>query len=156
MKYKEELLNNLSEIENLISNKDIPNKLQNQLTKVENDLKNFKIYIPLVGAFNSGKSSLINKYLGEDLLPTNIKPETAIAAEIKYGDNDKVFAHDSDGKKDKFEIEDINEISSSQYKYIEVVKNNYKLKKLTEKNNKLTKKKLKKIKKGKNYKKNKN
>lgn len=43
------------------------------------------IYLPLLGAFSSGKSSLLNSIFGENLLSTEITPETAVPAEIRGG-----------------------------------------------------------------------
>ncbi len=42
--------------------------------------------IMLVGAFNSGKSSIINALLGRDLLPTGATPTTDRIGIIRYGD----------------------------------------------------------------------
>lgn len=44
-----------------------------------------KIYLPLLGAFSSGKSSLLNSVFGEKILSTDITPETAVPAEIRGG-----------------------------------------------------------------------
>lgn len=51
------------------------------------ELPEFKVTVPLVGGFSTGKSSLINALLGENLLSTNITPETAVPTEITSGDN---------------------------------------------------------------------
>lgn len=51
------------------------------------DIPNFRVTVPVVGGFSTGKSSLLNFMLGEELLSTNITPETAVPAEITYGDN---------------------------------------------------------------------
>lgn len=51
------------------------------------DINKFKVTVPLIGGFSTGKSSLINALLGESLLSTEITPETAVPAEIEYGKN---------------------------------------------------------------------
>lgn len=49
------------------------------------------IKVPIVGDFNSGKSSLLNAYIGvETLLPVNITPETAVAYELYFDYNERV------------------------------------------------------------------
>lgn len=53
------------------------------------EIPGFQVTVPLVGGFSTGKSSLINTVLGENLLPTNISAETAVPTEIVYG-NDTV------------------------------------------------------------------
>jgi len=45
-----------------------------------------EILVPFIGAFSSGKSSLINALLGEGLLSTDIMPETALPIELRAGD----------------------------------------------------------------------
>ena len=62
-----------------------------------NDIKAFKVTVPLIGGFSTGKSSLINATLKTDLLSTDITPETAIPAEISYG-ADGVCYHFKDRK----------------------------------------------------------
>lgn len=43
------------------------------------------IKVPIVGDFSSGKSSLLNTFIGDDtLLPVDIAPETAVAYELYY------------------------------------------------------------------------
>lgn len=44
----------------------------------------FKLRLPLVGAFSSGKSTLINTLLGEKLLSVEVTPETCLPTEIGY------------------------------------------------------------------------
>jgi len=44
-----------------------------------------EVLIPFIGAFSSGKSSLLNALLGENLLSTDITPETALPIELRAG-----------------------------------------------------------------------
>lgn len=46
---------------------------------------NSELLVPFIGAFSSGKSSLINALLGEALLSTDITPETALPIELRAG-----------------------------------------------------------------------
>ena len=51
----------------------------------------FRVLIPLVGSFNSGKTSLVNAWLQRadaDGLPTDIVPQTALATEIHAAGSD--------------------------------------------------------------------
>ena len=43
-----------------------------------------ELIIPVVGGFSTGKSTLINAFLGEEYLPVAITPETSLAAELHY------------------------------------------------------------------------
>ncbi|KII75369.1 hypothetical protein PL18_11070 [Vibrio renipiscarius] len=56
-------------------------------------IEEFKVVIPLIGKFSSGKSHLLNRYLGNDYLKTNIAPETAVATELRYGDIEQFTIH---------------------------------------------------------------
>ena len=54
-------------------------------TKMYAEIERFQLLIPLVGAFNAGKTSLVNAYLQRQegpALPTDIVPQTALATEI--------------------------------------------------------------------------
>lgn len=62
------------------------------------EMRDFKVITPLVGGFSSGKSSLVNQLLGQRLLKTQIRPETAIPAEITYGPVDRVKAYAPEGE----------------------------------------------------------
>ncbi len=57
------------------------------LKKISKDMRNFKVNVPLIGGFSTGKSSLINAMLEQELLKTDIIPETSIPTEIIYGKN---------------------------------------------------------------------
>lgn len=57
----------------------------NDIKKDIGDIQDFKVTVPLVGGFSTGKSSLINALIGYDLLSTDITPETAVPAEMSYG-----------------------------------------------------------------------
>lgn len=48
-------------------------------------VEHFELRVPLIGAFSSGKSSLLNALLGESLLVTDVTPETAVPTELRYG-----------------------------------------------------------------------
>ena len=59
--------------------------LQSKIAGIKRDIEEFKVTLPLVGGFSTGKSSLINAALGRELLTTDITPETAVPTEIFYG-----------------------------------------------------------------------
>ena len=58
--------------------------------QIRQQLEDFKVYIPLIGKFSSGKSALINNLLnwGDEICKENISVETAIPAEVFYGSED--------------------------------------------------------------------
>lgn len=67
-----------------------------KLTAALDELPEFRVTVPLVGGFSTGKSSLINAVIGENLLSTAITPETAVPTEITNGSDTAVIV--SSGK----------------------------------------------------------
>ena len=47
-------------------------------------IENAELIVPVVGGFSAGKSTIINNFLGENLLATSLTPETALATELRY------------------------------------------------------------------------
>lgn len=62
-----------------------------ELDKEITDISDFKVTVPLVGGFSTGKSTLLNTLIGSELLSTDIKPETAVPAEMTYGNDSVVY-----------------------------------------------------------------
>ena len=63
--------------------------LESLRAKTEND--SFKIQI--VGNFKNGKSTFINSFLGEEILPAYALPCTAVINEVKYGAEKRAVLH---------------------------------------------------------------
>lgn len=68
------------------------------LDKLHDDISNMELLIPVVGEFSAGKSSLLNSFIGNDVLPTGIAPETYLAAELRYDANERIEAINSEGQ----------------------------------------------------------
>lgn len=71
----------------------IPNDFCSQL----HQLKNFSAYVPLIGIFSAGKSSLLNLWLGQNILPVDQAPTTALATELRYGEQQSLIITLADG-----------------------------------------------------------
>lgn len=123
MNQKQTYLSTINDLKEISAKHRLPNELIESLKKLELDVQNFTMKVPVIGGFNAGKSSMINTFLSTDLLPVEITPETAIAAEIKYGDN-RIIAHNLNGETQPFAIEDIKKIDANEFKYIEVYMEN--------------------------------
>lgn len=54
--------------------------------------------VAVVGEFNKGKSTLINKFLGKEALPISLLPTTALLTKITYGVKDRLIVTGSNGK----------------------------------------------------------
>ncbi|MBT9778597.1 hypothetical protein GPL15_19040 [Clostridium sp. MCC353] len=57
-----------------------------------------KFTVLVMGIFSSGKSSMINALIGEELLPTGVLPETAVIGELHYGEKKKITIYPKKGK----------------------------------------------------------
>lgn len=77
------LQQNFLQIEKLFNKYDLPTV---DLQKDIQQMTNFKVTTPIIGGFSTGKTSMINAFLGRKLLRTNITAETAVPAEISYGE----------------------------------------------------------------------
>lgn len=59
------------------------------------EVRRFRIRVPVIGKFSAGKSTLINTFLdfSTPLLAEDILPETAIPSEICYGEEDAAYLY---------------------------------------------------------------
>ena len=58
------------------------------------------IFVAVLGQFKSGKSSLINSLIGEDLLPVGVLPLTAIVTRLRYGNQPRLIIRYLDKRED--------------------------------------------------------
>lgn len=80
------------------------------------DISNFKVTVPIVGGFSTGKSTLVNELIGYDFLSTDITPETAVPTEIIYGKENVIFCmKDGTIQQSNLNTEGIQEIPDGCY-----------------------------------------
>lgn len=127
---KKEYLSIIEEISKISLEQEVNSNIFNMINDLKIKISEFNIKIPVIGGFNAGKTSLINEFLGIDLLTTDIIPETAISTELKYGTNEEVLAYKENGTIDTYSISNLKEINVKNYKYLELILNNQKLKDL--------------------------
>ena len=60
------------------------------------EIENYHAYVPLIGVYSSGKSSLLNTLFGSKVFKKEITPCTDIPFEISWGENDKYEIRHSD------------------------------------------------------------
>ncbi|CAA6822312.1 MAG: Dynamin family protein [uncultured Sulfurovum sp.] len=120
-------LNYLKKINNELSIVNIEHK---KTKNFEPAIKNIELLIPIIGAFSAGKSSLINSFLGKNYLPVKITPETALATELRYSEQEYIEAVNSDNTITKFAINEIEQITkvAHQFKFLRMFITNKKLK----------------------------
>jgi uncharacterized protein YejL (UPF0352 family) len=98
--------------------------------KLIENVSDTELIVPVVGGFSAGKSTLINSWLGREVLSTNLTPETALATELRYSIDNYIEAVKADGSIDKFELNQSEVIknNASKYQYLKLYLNNQKLK----------------------------
>lgn len=89
---------------------------------VAQEMQQAELLVPIIGAFSAGKSSLINTFLGADILPVGITPETELATELRFSRDPHVLAHRADGGSDRLAVEDLLSIKprASSYTHLEL------------------------------------
>lgn len=75
-----------------------------QLSAMRSRIETTELIVPVVGGFSAGKSTLINSFLGVDILPTAVTPETALATELRYSTSDYIEAIDHSGSVSRHDI----------------------------------------------------
>ena len=78
---REQFINYLEQVKSVTTSVQLAD---NSLAALIHNIKQAELIVPVVGGFSAGKSTLINSFLGCDLLPTAITPETALATELRY------------------------------------------------------------------------
>ena len=130
---KSTLLHDLEILSNIV-NKELQgnSQLNNIIGKLQKEIANFKVKVLIVGGFSAGKSSLLNRLLKTDLLKEAITPQTAIATELYYGEDEHVTLVKADGQETRCSFEEAETQNPTAYlKYIYTV-DNEKLKELDE------------------------
>ena len=108
---QQRVLNQLPEIQGLLEKYQ---RSQDGLTIAENNTRHFIVRVPLIGKFSSGKSTILNALIGENIFATNVDPETAVPAELSYSAEEAFIACYPDGKRVEVSRDEIknNQLSS--------------------------------------------
>lgn len=103
------------------------------LIEIENEMNNimkfneeYRVHILMVGGFSAGKSAILNKFIGKEVLAENQAPETDIATELYFSDNERIIANFLDGSKIK--VESIDELEKRKIKNLEYYVNSENIK----------------------------
>ena len=117
----------LQEVKNILKDTNV------EISKInfyEEKINNTELIVPVVGGFSAGKSTLINQFLGENILSTALTPETALATELRYSENSYIKAIKKDDTIDRYEISELENLKekAKNYQYIKLYLNNQKLK----------------------------
>jgi len=75
-----------------------------RIEEAEERIKTRRFRVAVVGEFKRGKSSFINALLGQNVLPVDVSPTTAIVSRITYGSTPRAYLYYKDGSKREVEI----------------------------------------------------
>ncbi len=107
-----------------------------EIEELENIQKAGKIYLTVWGHYSAGKSKLLNKLLGVDLLPTKTRETTAVLTYLEFGTDEGATVFFEDGHTEEIELSDlksifqntVGDINIDEIKKIVVTLNNHLLK----------------------------
>lgn len=90
MNTQQKYLNFIKEVKTIINNSNLHTSKKEEIVQTldeyKRDITNPDIIVPIIGKFSSGKSSLINRFLGNKTLPEGTRPVTRLATELRYTD----------------------------------------------------------------------
>lgn len=117
---------------NIAQNTDCLNNKIQELSLLTKSIENQELLVPVIGGFSSGKSSLINNFLGSKVLEISVVPQTAIATELRYSQDEKIEAIKDDDSIEIFDINDLKKVEekAQAYNHIKLYLNNQKLKEI--------------------------
>lgn len=127
MKAKKNFLEYIKEVKNIITPLEIPD---NGLSDIQSQIEHAELIVPVVGGFSAGKSTLINSFLGTEILPTAVTPETALATELRYSETDYIEAVTASGGIERHEISEFGSLKDNAQNFtnLRLFLNNDKLK----------------------------
>ena len=104
---KKETLTFLQILEEKLSTVEVTNEIQDKYKPFVSDLE---MIVPVIGGFSAGKSTLINSFIDNNILPTAITPETSLPTELRYSPTNYIEAVKLDGTVQNFEVEQMEQV----------------------------------------------
>jgi GTP-binding protein EngB required for normal cell division len=80
------------------------------LHSLDVELETAELLVPVVGSFSAGKSSMLNSFIGRQVLPVGIRPETELAAELHFASDEHIEAIALDGSMQRFALDAFDQI----------------------------------------------
>ncbi|UTO04976.1 dynamin family protein [Moraxella sp. FZLJ2107] len=117
----------IREVNRIIKPLDVSN---NGVDNIQTSIEQAELIVPVVGGFSAGKSTLINSFLGTDILPTAVTPETALATELRYSTEERIEAVANHGGIERYGLSEFATVkdNAKNYKNLRVYLNNENLK----------------------------
>lgn len=103
-----------------------------ELGQLKEDVRHTELLIPVIGAFSAGKSSLINAFIGEDVLGVGLTPETELATELRYSSDPHLLALRPDGSSERLSVSALSTLKSraDEFTHVQLYLDNPQLKAL--------------------------
>lgn len=89
----------------------------NGLAELKARIGQAELIVPVVGGFSAGKSTLLNSFMGNDILPTAVTPETALATELRYSETDYIEAVGESGQLERYALADFPQLKDNARKF---------------------------------------
>lgn len=83
-----------------------------ELSLLKEDINHIELLVPVIGAFSAGKSSLLNAFLGADVLGVGLTPETELATELRYSSDSHLLALRQDGSSERLDVSELANIKA--------------------------------------------
>lgn len=97
-------LQKVMEAEKLFAGYEITGSELARVRKLRQKIESGHVTVSVIGQFKRGKSALVNRILGENMLPVGIVPVTAVVTMIDYGEESAAI-HFNNGMVKKVEID---------------------------------------------------
>lgn len=80
---------------------------QQELISIRRKFQESRFYLVFLGQFKRGKTTLINSFLGRELLPTGVLPLTSIVTIVSYGATPSARVRFASGNSDEILLEEL-------------------------------------------------
>lgn len=96
-----ELIENINKLGDYAINVGYKN-ISQAAKKIITNIRKQYFTVAIVGEFSRGKSSLINKLLGTDIMPVGDLPTTAMLTSVRYGENENICVYKNGNKIEEY------------------------------------------------------
>jgi len=105
------IANMLRALKSQYSGQFVLRKISEKAVKIADGLE-APLKIMVMGEFSTGKSTLINAIIGQNIATVDATPTTAVITVFLYGEDDKVLVHSKDGTVSEYNSDKFSEMTS--------------------------------------------
>ncbi len=115
---KTQYLRAVSEVCEVLKKFSLETAVSGEVVQIRKDLEEYACRVLVIGSFNAGKSAFLNELLERELLEEAQIPETAIATEICFSEEEYIEAVSEDGKRQRFRITEGKKFSPKDWRHL--------------------------------------